>query len=108
MTAAANFQATATRGAMIRWDLTDKEPEGEWVNASEFPNKTLMIEGGQATLYGCMDKEGDEFELHDVHDYPIKSPGMCAITLNPRFIRPVLVALTEQRSAVTVTVLGSR
>lgn len=102
--AAADMRA-ATRGAFVTWHLTPRDPEGEWANVSEFPLKTCMIEGGMAELRGCMSKDGAEMTLVDEHDTPIKSPSIFNLTLNPLFIRPVLIA---GDASATVSIVATK
>jgi hypothetical protein len=91
------------RGTKITWVGNDKD-ECEWVSIVDYPVKTVMIEGGEAVLVGRSHVDGEEFELPDANGYPVKSPGICHVTLNPFQIRP---RITEG-NPVRVTIIGSK
>jgi len=102
----APIQHAGTRSGFVFWDnLGASEPHGDWAGISDWPYKTVLIEGGQATLYGRMHADDPEgVELIDAYGLPIKGPGFSYVTMNPLWIRPVLIAGEHVR----VSIVGSR
>src|SRR5262245_45687037 len=86
----AAIQHGTTRGFQVKWDgLWSGDKEGEAVAISEYPNKTILIEGGSVKLLGKMAPDGEEYELADMNGAPVKGPGWAQVVINPMFIRPV-------------------
>jgi hypothetical protein len=82
-------------GNVVTWaDLSDAEPEGEWVNLGEMTRKTMSVEGGSVRLMG-RNREADPegFDLLDAHGFPIKGPGLVELSACPLHLRPVQVRI---------------
>lgn len=89
-------------GMLVVWTLTESDPAGEPVNLSVYPNKTVMIEGGQARLMGAMRSGGEAVEVVDAQGFPLKS-GLSVVAVNPVFLAPVLISGDPVRVTIVAT-----
>ncbi len=89
---------------VMTWEHLGPEDDAQSVNASEFPVMTVTVDGGAVQLVGRNRPDGAWWPLTDVTGFPIKSPGMYLVTMNPWELKPV--ATTGAR--VTVTICATR
>ena len=70
---------------------------------SDYPFKTITVEGGAVKMQGRMRNGGVVHELLDLAGFPIKAPGISEVRMNPRVIWPQWTS----GKLVTVCIVGT-